>query len=149
MDTAQRVNAATLWFTAVTATVSASTPTLFMAFLFAYGFQDDIGWGNHTFFLTACLVITAAESLLVGMLVLAADRGRRRARAASFGALVTWGLNLVALSAGVLISLTHERENSVTADQADWPFVVLLVAALVLGAVSLVSAARTVPVRRG
>ncbi|KQY59971.1 hypothetical protein ASD11_10740 [Aeromicrobium sp. Root495] len=141
------VRASTLWSAAATATAALSTPSLFVAFLYAYGFQDDVDWSDHASFLTTCLVLTATEAIVVGLLVLAVGRAQGWARLLTLGPLVTFGLNLLALAAGVGVSLANEGQGSVTADQPDGPFYAVLAAALAVGAACLGAATRVVPPR--
>ena len=122
------------WGTVLVVCLLGGTVTLFVAFLFAYGFSDEVRPGQHVAFLVMLLLSAVALGLLAGLLFAAMARLPVRVGLA-FGVAASLALHLLTLAGGVVVSLTHEDENSVTADQADWPFVLLVVLAVV-GAVA-------------
>ncbi|MCR4512921.1 hypothetical protein [Aeromicrobium sp. 50.2.37] len=102
---------------------------LFFVFLVAYGFADAIEPLRHVVFLVGTAVVAGLSTLVatVGLRPAAADARSMR----SVARLTTTTAYLAALAGGVLVSLAHEDENSVTADQPDLPFIVLVVLCVV------------------
>lgn len=140
-----RASIAGAWTVTLGTVVVGGTMTLFLAFLFAYGFQDHVGLVQHIVFLVLLTSSTVGLGVLGGSLSAAllsvpVHRGIR------FGVAVSTAAHLAALALGTCVSLANEDQNSVTADQADWPFVVVVVLAL-LG--SVVSARWASPSLRG
>lgn len=130
-----RTSTASAWTITLATVVVGGAMMLFLAFLFAYGFQDHVGAAQHVVFLAIAAVSAVGLGVLGGSLsaVLLSVPVRRGIR---FGLAVSVAAHLVALALGIVVSLANEDQNSVTADQADWPFVSLVVLALVGSVVS-------------
>lgn len=87
----------------------------FIAFLFAYGFQESITTGEHVFFLIEVAAIAAISALISATAIqpwLGVPKRGAIALASSTGAT----LHLVVLGIGSIISATHKDEGSVSAD---------------------------------
>lgn len=130
-----RTSTASAWTVTLATVVVGGAMTLFVAFLFAYGFQDHVGATQHAVFLvevavSAVVLGVVAGSLSAVLLSVPVHRGIR------FGVAVSVAAHLVALALGTVVSLANEDQSSVTADQADWPFVLLVVLALAGSVVS-------------
>ncbi len=130
-----RTSTAGAWTITLATVVVGGAMTLFVAFLFAYGFQERVGAAQHVVFLvevavSAVVLGVVGGSLSAVLLSVPVHRGIRFGMGASAAA------HLVALALGTVVSLLNEDQNSITADQADWPFVVLVVLALAGSVVS-------------
>ena len=99
----------------------------FVAFLFAYGFKDEVTTGQHVFFL-ACVAVITVVSARLSALAVSGGLGVRAPRA--FGAWAAVTINLVAVGLGSIVSATHKDENSVSADFSTTTDVVIAVALL-------------------
>lgn len=117
------------------------TGGLFFVFLFAYGFADSVGLLRHSVFLLGVLALVGmTTALAAGALRSAAPDARLVQRVARRTVAAAYG---IALGAGVLVSMAHEDQNSVTADQPDAPFVILVVLCLLVAAVAVADLVRT------
>ncbi|KQP84601.1 hypothetical protein ASF35_06875 [Aeromicrobium sp. Leaf291] len=121
--------------------VAVGTGGLFFVFLFAYGFAETITPVHHVAFLlgTAALIqvstVLSASALRSEIVEPGLTRGLARS--------ATLVVLLPALAVGVVVSLTHEDQNSVTADQPDVPFVALVVLCSLAAVGAVVSLVRT------
>lgn len=116
-------------------------PAYFIAFLFAYGFRDEVGWAEHTAF----LVMVAVFATCAGLLAAAVPTGRAFGDRAAVAVLTSAALNALVVAAGGVVSATHKAEGSVSADfstTTDVLVVVGLLAVAVACAVGAVAAER-------
>lgn len=90
-------------------------PVYFFAFLFAYGFRDTIGWGNHLTFLAAVAVFATACGLPV-LLAAEWEPVVNTRELFAFGIQSAWALNALAVGIGSIVSADHKAEGSVSAD---------------------------------
>ncbi len=121
--------------------VAVGTGGLFFVFVFAYGFAETVTPVRHLAFLlgTAALILvsTALSASALRSESVHPRLTRDVARSTTFAVL------LPALAVGVVVSLTHEDQNSVTADQPDVAFVALVVLCSLATAGAGVSLVRT------
>ena len=104
-----------------------NTVAYFIAFLFAYGFKDEVMTGQHVFFLACAAIITLVAARLSATVV----GGGLGVRApGAFGAWAAVTLNLVAVGLGSIVSATHKDENSVSANFSTTTDVLIAVALL-------------------
>ena len=108
------------------------TVGLFLAFLFVYGFADRITLPMHVVFLVGLVVVAGVSALLAGAAVLTTDRPWPVAL--PIGASTAVFAYGTALALGTIISLLNEDQGSITADQPDWPFLLIVAAAVVAAA---------------
>lgn len=102
-------------------------PAYFVAFLFAYGFEDSVGLAEHVTFLVL-IAIVAMVSGVVGVALMTRVEPRLSAsRRAAFCVPISLALNLAVLGAGSIVSATHKEENSVSAEFSTLTDVVLAV----------------------
>jgi cytochrome bd-type quinol oxidase subunit 2 len=121
-------------------------PAYFISFLFAYGFQDEVGLADHMTFLVL-IAIFAVLSGLAGMALPWMPQPRpTAARRAEFGVQMSLALNLAIVAAGSVVSATHKDEGSVSADFSTTTDVLLASVLLVLAA-ALATAALRVDLR--
>ncbi len=131
----------TAWTSGLGLAVLVGLPGTFVAFLFAYGFRDVPTPGQHVAFLVMYAGVAAVATLATWPVLAAALRyGARRGLAGS--AAVVASAYSAALAAGTVVSLLAEGQGSVTADQPDWPFVLLVVGAAALAYGCTVAARR-------
>lgn len=102
-----------------------------LAFLIAYGFEDDITTRNHGVFVVL-IVIIAGLSWLVAWPIASSLSGLSRRSAALFAAGLTALLHGLALAVGTLVSGANEDQNSVTAGWAGMTYVVVVGVALLV-----------------
>lgn len=137
-----RMSTASAWTVTLATAVVGGAMLLFVDFLFAYGFQDHVGAAQHVVFLVLVTISAIGLGVLGGSLSAALLSVPMR-RGIRFGVAVSTAAHLVALALGTVVSLLNEDQSSVTADQADWPFVTLVVLALVGSVVSARWASRS------
>lgn len=113
-------------------------PAYFVAFLFAYGFRDQVGWPEHTAFLVVVAVFATGAGLLGA--TVPTVRGRSFGRRAAVGVLTSVTLNAAVVAAGSVASATHEAEGSVSADVSTTTDVLVVVGLLAVGVVCAVGA---------
>ena len=101
--------------------------TYFVAFLFAYGFKDEVTAGQHMFFFACAAVITLVSARLSAAAV-GGGLGVEAPKAFASWATVT--LNLVVLGLGSIVSATHKEENSVSAELSTTTDVIIAAALL-------------------
>lgn len=121
--------------------VAVGTGGFFVVFIVAYGFAETIAPARHLVFLlgTAALILVSTVLSASALRSESVEPGLTRDVASS----TTLVVLLPALAAGVVVSLTHEDQNSVTADQSDVPFVALVVLCALATVGAVVSLART------
>lgn len=107
----------------------------FVVFLFAYGFRDEVGVGQHVGFLVGIAVVALGCALVAAILVRSTARAPYR-RALGFCVAAAGCAHAVAIAAGVAVSGRYEAQGSVTEGWSA-PTYVVVVAALV--AVSVAS----------
>ncbi|MEH3034693.1 MAG: hypothetical protein PGN07_11880, partial [Aeromicrobium erythreum] len=123
------------WAIDLVALLALGSVALFVDFLFAYGFRDEVGVVEHGTFLMLAAVTAVVLGVVVGAFDVAIlDVPARTAIA--FGVAVSATAHLLAVAAGVLVSMQFEDQNSVTADQPGGPFVVVAVVAVLGGGLS-------------
>ena len=113
-------------------------PAYFIAFLFAYGFRDQVGWAEHTAFLVMVTVFATGAGLLGA--TVPTVRGRSFGRRAAVGVLTSAALNAVVVAAGSVVSATHKAEGSVSADFSTTTDVLVAAGLLAVAAVCAVGA---------
>ncbi len=113
--------------------VVVGTAGLFLAFLFVYGFADRITLPMHIVFLVGLVVVAGISALLAGAAVLTTSRPW--SLALPIGVWSAVFAYSTALALGTIISLLNEDQGSITADQPDWPFLLLVAAAVVTAAI--------------
>lgn len=120
-------------------------PACFVAFLFAYGFEESIGLTDHVTF----LVLVAAFACAMGCFGALADRsgvpGRRLWQSAAVTVPTSLSLNALAVAVGSVVSAANKDQNSVSAAFSTTTDVLVagsLLAASVLLALVAVRAAR-------
>ncbi len=87
----------------------------FIAFVFAYGFRDEIGTTEHMLFLILIAILTAICASVSTLVIKAAlNLTFRGAAALAFSA--SAAANLGAVGLGSIVSATHKDEGSVSAD---------------------------------
>jgi hypothetical protein len=124
------------------ANVVLGVPAYFISFLFAYGFQDEVGLGAHVTFLVL-IVIFAALSGIAGMALPWVPQPRPPvASRAAFGVQMSLSLNMAFLAAGSVVSATHKDEGSVSAGFSTATDVLLFCGLLVLAIAFAASALR-------
>ena len=116
-------------------------PAYFIAFLFAYGFRDQVGWAEHAAF----LVMVAVFATCAGRLAAAVPTGRAFGHRAAVAVLTSAALNAVVVAAGSVVSAAHKAEGSVSADFSTTTDVLVVVVLLV---VAVACAAGAVAVER-
>lgn len=122
--------------------VLVGTVGLFVVFLFVYGFADEITPTMHVAFLVGTLVVAVVSGAIAFGAESALAGGRRAGlRIAAWTTVAAYG---AALGLGTVVSLANEDQNSVTADQPDLPFVVLVVLCAVAVVGALVALRRQV-----
>lgn len=91
-------------------------PAYFISFLFAYGFEDEIGLRQHVTF----LVLIAVFAVVTGVGAMAFPLGPkprpRLGRRVAFGIPMSLAVNLAVVGLGSIVSAQHKAENSVSAD---------------------------------
>lgn len=85
----------------------------FIAFLFAYGFSDEITPAQHVFFLFMIGALTALAAA-VSVPAIKPALGVRVKQTAAFAGSVSATLNLVVLGLGSIISAQHKDDGSVS-----------------------------------
>ncbi len=112
-----------------------------VAFLIAYGFAEQVTTFMHVVFLVLSLVLALVAAGITWP-VLSAGMRYGAARGLG-GALALVGATYGAtLGVGTLVAMLNEGQNSVTADQPNAPFVVLVLACAALAIGGAVAAAR-------
>ncbi|MCW2783773.1 MAG: hypothetical protein JWP74_290 [Marmoricola sp.] len=89
-------------------------PVYFVAFLFAYGFQDSVGWKNHLSFLAAIAIF----AVLCGLSVLLAavwEPAVTTGELFAFGIQAALALNALVVGIASLVSDANTDQGSVTA----------------------------------
>lgn len=104
------------------------TVGLFVMFLFAYGFADEVTAELHVAFLLGVAMVAGLSALLATGVAMTASLHWRAAL--GLGASTALFAYALALAGGTVVSLLAEDQGSVTADQPSWPFVLLVVAGL-------------------
>jgi len=130
----QRTSWTTVWIADLAALVIGGPITAFFVFLIAYGFDDTITAEDHIFFLAQFAVIAVVWGVLIGLINLAIVRHKPSGFA--FAMAVSWMAHLLAVAIGIVVSMTNEEHNSITADQADGPFVAVAIVAVVAAVVA-------------
>ncbi len=105
---------------------------LFVVFVIAYGFAEEITPALHVTFLLGLAMVAGVSALAATALSMIAVAWQDALRIGGASALTLYAL---ALGGGTVVSMLNEHQGSVTADQADWPFVVLAAGCLVLAGV--------------
>ena len=103
-----------------------NTVAYFIAFLFAYGFKDEVT-RQHVFFLVCAAIITLVSARLSATVV---GGGLGVGAPKAIGAWAAVTLNLVAVGLGSIVSATHKDENSVSANFSTTIDVLIAVALL-------------------
>jgi hypothetical protein len=87
----------------------------FIAFLFAYGFDDKIETAQHVVFLVEVGVIAVVSAIICASIIRSTFH---LAPQAAFAVAIWTGLalHLTAVGIGSIVSATHKEENSVSAD---------------------------------
>lgn len=112
---------------------------LFVVFLIAYGFADEITVALHVTFLLGLAMVAGVSALAATALSMIAVAWQDALRTGGVSALTLYA---VALGGGTVVSMLNEHQGSVTADQADWPFLVLIAACVALSGVGALSLGR-------
>lgn len=108
--------------------LAVGTVGLFVVFLFAYGFADEVTVELHVAFLLGVAMVAGLSSLLAtGVAMIASMPWRAALGLGASTALFAYAL---AIAAGTVVSMVNEDQGSVTADQPTWPFVLLVVVGL-------------------
>lgn len=114
---------------------------------FVYAFADGVTTAMHLVFLAGTLVLM----VLSGVLALLVSRPRipteQRRGAAAVVCATTVTMFLGVLALGTVISMLNEDQGSITADQPNAPFIVLVVACVAVAAGTVNRAARRVRAR--
>ncbi len=87
----------------------------FVAFVFAYGFRDEIGLTEHLFFLAMIGVVTLVGAA-VSAAVIKPSTSLTWRQSAALAISVSAAANLLAVGLGSIVSATHKAEGSVSAD---------------------------------
>lgn len=90
-------------------------PVYVFAFLFAYGFSDQVGWSEHLTFLAEI----AVYSVPVGVFALSPAAVRHPGLAfhiLTFGILISLALNAAAVGIGSVVSAANKDQGSVSAN---------------------------------
>ncbi len=118
-------------------------PAYFISFLFAYGFRDVVGWGEHLTFLVLITVFAVVAGLIGAAFWMASGPRPGAARRIAFGVLTSLALNAAVVGAGSLVSAAHKDEGSVSAAFST-PTDVLVAVVLFVLAAALATAAHGV-----
>jgi hypothetical protein len=121
-------------------------PAYFISFLFAYGFEDQVGVGNHVAFLVLITIFATVTGVLAMALPLTSGPRPSAARRAAFGIPMSLALNLAVVGVGSIVSATHKEENSVSVDFSTTTDV-LVAAGLFGAAIALAAIALRVDLR--
>jgi hypothetical protein len=90
-------------------------PAYFIAFLFAYGFEDDVDLANHlTFLVLIAMYATFTGAFSMALFMTPEPRPPLSARVA-FGVPMSLALNSAVVGIGSIVSATHKDEGSVSA----------------------------------
>ena len=111
----------------------------FVVFIIAYGFADEITPALHVTFLLGLAMVAGVSTLGATALSLVAVPWQDALRTGGASALTLYAL---ALGGGTVVSLLNEHQGSVTADQADWPFVGLVAGCVLLAGVGTLALGR-------
>lgn len=114
-------------------------PAYFVAFLFAYGFQDSVDVADHALFLILIGVFAAVAGCMSLAVPLAhspypALRRRLAFGVLAFGVLASLSLNAAVVGVGSIVSATHKNENSVSQDFSTLSDVLVAVGLFVVAA---------------
>jgi len=140
------MSAAVAWLVDSVVLLVGGAVSLFIAFLIAYGFVDEVSTVHHVVFLGLLAGSIVVCGLVLGLIDAPLLKVPFR-QGLRFGLAVSASLHLLALAIGTVVSLSYEDQGSVTADQPDAPFVVLVVAAGVLAALAAWASTRVACVR--
>ena len=102
----------------------------FIAFVFAYGFRDEIRLAEHNFFLVMIAAIAAAGAIVSTFVIKPALHLTLR-QSAALAISVSAAINLLVVGLGSIVSAQHKDEGSVSADFSTTTDVI--VAACLLG----------------
>lgn len=111
--------------------VAVGTAGLFVVFLLAYGFAEEVTVELHVVFLLGVAMVAGLSALLATAVAMTASLHWRAAL--GLGASTALFAYSLALACGTVVSLLNEDQGSVTADQPTWPFVMLAVVLVVGG----------------
>ncbi len=117
-------------------------PAYFIAFLFAYGFREEVGVTEHATFLMLIMIFASVAGLVAAALSSAMRPKRSFFGRAAFGVQMSLALNSAVVGAGSIVSATHKDENSVSAGFSTTTDVLIATALFVLAAALAVAAVR-------
>jgi hypothetical protein len=117
-------------------------PAYFVAFLFAYGFREEVGVREHVTFLVLITVFASVAGLVAAAVSTAIRPTRSFAGRAAFGVRMSLALNSAVVGAGSIVSATHKDENSVSVGFSTTTDVLVATGLVVLAAALAVAAVR-------
>ena len=124
-------------------------PAYFIAFLFAYGFREEVGVTEHATFLMLIMIFASVAGLVAAALSSATRPERAFFGRAAFGVQMSLALNSAVVGAGSIVSATHKDENSVSAGFSTTTDVLIATGLFVLAAALAVAAVRGNVLARG
>jgi hypothetical protein len=117
-------------------------PAYFIAFLFAYGFREEVGVTEHVTFLVLITVYASVAGLVAAALSTAIRPTRSFVARAASGVLMSLALNSAVVGAGSIVSATHKEQNSVSVGFSTTTDVLVATGLFVLAAALAVVAVR-------
>jgi hypothetical protein len=137
-----------LWPTVIT-NAFFGLPAYFIAFLFAYGFREEVGVTEHATFLVLITIFASVTGLVATALATAIRPTRSFAGRAAFCVQMSVALNSAVVGAGSIVSATHKDENSVSVGFSTTTDVLIATGLFVLAADLAVVAVRRNVLARG